>query len=178
MPPILTLSRAVNVCAAAIIVRDKQVLLVQEQKGQIAGRWNMPGGKVESEETATEAIVREVWEETGYRVQPFAIGEVQYLPWPDRPGVTICFVYWCIVAEEPRVNEEGNHPFPTRWVTREELVDLVNQGVFRNESAVKVVELALRGQRFPLEVIREAPHPGIPRYSGKRRQPQNRQRPR
>jgi mutator protein MutT len=168
MPAILSLSRAVNVCAAAIVVRDKQVLLVQEQKGQIAGRWNMPGGKVESEETATEAIVREVWEETGYRVQPFALGEVQYLPWPDRPGVTICFVYWCIVAEDPR-DEPENHPFPVRWVNREELKSLVAEGVFRNESAIKVVELALRGQRYPLEIVREAPHPGIPRTHRKPR---------
>ncbi len=33
-------------------------------------RWSMPGGGAELTETAEQTIVREVWEETGYTVEP------------------------------------------------------------------------------------------------------------
>jgi 8-oxo-dGTP pyrophosphatase MutT (NUDIX family) len=36
-------------------------------------RWVMPGGAVEPDETPTDTVVRELWEETGLWVEPLAI---------------------------------------------------------------------------------------------------------
>jgi ADP-ribose pyrophosphatase YjhB (NUDIX family) len=51
------------------IVRDarNRVLLVQQQDN---GVWSTPGGIVEMEDTPADAVVREVWEETGLFVHP------------------------------------------------------------------------------------------------------------
>lgn len=46
------------------IVRDGKVLLVQERTDQ---RWCLPGGWADVGETPSEMVVREVWEESGFR---------------------------------------------------------------------------------------------------------------
>lgn len=49
------------------VIRDDQILLVQER---VDGRWCMPGGWADVGETPSEMVVREVWEESGFRVKP------------------------------------------------------------------------------------------------------------
>ncbi len=57
------------VVAAALIDRDQRVLIAQRPPGKhMAGRWEFPGGKVASGETERQALVRELYEETGVRV--------------------------------------------------------------------------------------------------------------
>ena len=53
--------------AIAIVVNHKQQFLITRRKeGQhLAGKWEFPGGKVESKETIVSAMVRELKEEVG-----------------------------------------------------------------------------------------------------------------
>ncbi len=55
--------------AVAAVVRNEEgrVLL---QKRSDNGEWSLPGGSVEPGEAPAEAIIREVWEETGLHVLP------------------------------------------------------------------------------------------------------------
>ena len=48
---------------AAIILENDNVLIAQRQKGDFAGMWEFPGGKIESGETHEEALIREIHEE-------------------------------------------------------------------------------------------------------------------
>ncbi|MCB1362956.1 MAG: NUDIX hydrolase [Rhodobacteraceae bacterium] len=56
--------------AIAVLVRKGHVLLAQRTKMPDAGLWGFPGGHVEPGETAMEAAVRELFEETGVRAEP------------------------------------------------------------------------------------------------------------
>jgi ADP-ribose pyrophosphatase YjhB (NUDIX family) len=47
------------------VIRDGQILLVRERSD---GGWCMPGGWADVGEKPTEMVVREVWEESGFRV--------------------------------------------------------------------------------------------------------------
>lgn len=44
-----------------------RILLVRQRDG---GVWSTPGGVIEPNETPADAVVREVWEETGLHVRP------------------------------------------------------------------------------------------------------------
>ena len=60
-------ARAVTVteAASAVLFRDRCVLLVERGKGHSTGRWSLPGGHVERDETPEAAARRETREETG-----------------------------------------------------------------------------------------------------------------
>src|SRR5262245_56314746 len=49
---------------------EGRVLLVQHANG---GVWLLPGGAIDPDETPQDAVVREVWEETGLDVAPIAL---------------------------------------------------------------------------------------------------------
>lgn len=56
--------------AGAYIVRDEQLLLVEQQGPEDpAPSWALPGGRVHDGEFFTDALVREVYEETGLIVE-------------------------------------------------------------------------------------------------------------
>ena len=59
----------VDVVAAVITRSDGSFLLAQRPPGKVyAGYWEVPGGKIESGETALEALIREIREELGIEV--------------------------------------------------------------------------------------------------------------
>lgn len=57
-----------EIAVGAVVVRDRRLLLVRRGRGVGAGLWSLPGGRVESGETLTEAVRRELREETGLAV--------------------------------------------------------------------------------------------------------------
>jgi 8-oxo-dGTP diphosphatase len=60
--------------AAAVVVDHGQVLACRRRPGlSSAGRWEFPGGKVESGELPAEAVVRELHEELGVEVRATAV---------------------------------------------------------------------------------------------------------
>ena len=61
--------------AIAVVVRNDHVLLARRGKEPDAGLWGFPGGHVELGETALQAAVRELREETGVEAHPLG-----YLP--------------------------------------------------------------------------------------------------
>lgn len=58
----------VQIGANAIVERSGSVLLVKLSYGPREGRWALPGGLVEIDETPEEAAVRETAEETGFDI--------------------------------------------------------------------------------------------------------------
>ena len=61
---------ALRFVAAALIVRDREVLIGQRRADQPMGSlWEFPGGKIEPGESPQEALVRELSEELGIRAE-------------------------------------------------------------------------------------------------------------
>jgi ADP-ribose pyrophosphatase YjhB (NUDIX family) len=56
-----------------VVVRDGRALLIRRGKEPLYGRWVVPGGTVELGESLEDALVREMEEETGLRVEPVGI---------------------------------------------------------------------------------------------------------
>jgi ADP-ribose pyrophosphatase YjhB (NUDIX family) len=64
---------------------DERVLLVRERAD---GRWTLPGGWVDVNDAPSEAVAREIYEESGYRARPVKLAAlVDKNRHPHPPGV-------------------------------------------------------------------------------------------
>ena len=72
-----------RISAYPLVLRDKKILVI---KPRWSDRWELPGGGVEMGEKINEAMIRECYEETGYKIMaisdiPVYIGENDfYIP--------------------------------------------------------------------------------------------------
>jgi 8-oxo-dGTP diphosphatase len=111
---------------SAAIIRDGRVLVARRARGPALGVWTMPGGVVESGETLTEALKREITEETGMTIEPVALaGHREVVVRDDDKRVSRHFVILCFasrwISGEPRLNEELAE---ARWLRPAELARL------------------------------------------------------
>ncbi len=91
----------------AVIVRDGRVLCVQRGPlGSLPGKWEFPGGKVESGETPEQALTREIEEELGCSV---TVAEEVTTTTHEYDFATIGLTtFWCdIVRGEPHLTEHS-----------------------------------------------------------------------
>ena len=58
-----------KILVGGIIEQKGKYLLVQEAKEKCKGKWNIPAGHLEENETIIEGTKREILEETGYNVE-------------------------------------------------------------------------------------------------------------
>jgi 8-oxo-dGTP diphosphatase len=111
---------------SAVIVRNGEFLAVRRARPPMQGLFTLPGGGVEAGERLTEAVVREVREETGLTVEPVALAGHREVIGRDEAGrvqrhfVILAFAArW--IAGEPRLNEELSE---ARWMRPAALRDL------------------------------------------------------
>lgn len=71
--------------AYAVCARDGRLLLVRGTAPDAAGRWALPGGGVDHGEDPLGTVVREVGEETGYRLEVTALLGVDSLRTVGHP---------------------------------------------------------------------------------------------
>lgn len=79
----------------AVILGEGRVLLVERGREPLAGYWSLPGGVVETGERLEEALMREVFEETGLRVTADSIATVFERIMPDDAGT--CEYHYVLV---------------------------------------------------------------------------------
>ena len=67
---------------AALIVKDNKIFAAKRAYGFLKGKWELPGGKIETGETPEQAIVREIKEElaTEIKVNKFVTNVVYEYP--------------------------------------------------------------------------------------------------
>jgi ADP-ribose pyrophosphatase YjhB (NUDIX family) len=109
-------SQRPQLAVSAAIFREGKVLLVRRARSPGRGFHSLPGGRVESGETLTEALHREVREETGLVIEIIGLaGWREVLP--TQPGrghyMVMSFAARWIVGE-PVLNDELD---AFNWVT-------------------------------------------------------------
>lgn len=109
-----------QIVVAGAIIRRAMVLVAQRARPpELAGRWELPGGKVAPGETERDALARELAEELGLSVNDVAVG--------DRLGGDIALDRMTLRAYRVRLLDGEPHAHDHRavlWVAAAELPDV------------------------------------------------------
>jgi len=111
------------VVAGAICDRGRLLAARRSTPPELAGRWELPGGKLEPGESGEQALVRELREELGVEARP-----LERLPgeWPLKPGYVLQVWMVRLVSGEPVPLAEHDE---VRWLRPDEIdaVDWLDQ---------------------------------------------------
>src|SRR4051794_29068419 len=111
------------VVGAALLDNGRLLAARRSAPPELAGRWELPGGKTEPGETTRDALVRELREELGIEAEP-----VERVPgeWPLKPGYVLHVWTARILAGEPRPLQDHDE---LRWLApdRVDEVDWLDQ---------------------------------------------------
>ncbi|QXE34914.1 (deoxy)nucleoside triphosphate pyrophosphohydrolase [Streptomyces sp. GMY02] len=111
------------VVAGVLCDRGRLLAARRSAPPELAGRWELPGGKLEPGEAPEEALVRELREELGVETRP-----VERIPgeWPLKPGYVLQVWTARLLSGEPLPLEDHDE---LRWLGPDEIhtVDWLDQ---------------------------------------------------
>lgn len=139
-----------RVTVAAIIEENGRFLMVEEQD---AGQrvFNQPAGHLESGESLTDAVIREVREETARLFTPEALVGLYRWIHPQK-GLTFLRTTFCgRVTERNSDAELDPDIIDTRWMSRDELT--ARRESLRSPLVLRSIDDYLAGQRYPLSLL-------------------------
>jgi 8-oxo-dGTP diphosphatase len=113
VPPILGVG--------AIVVRDEALLMVRRAQEPARGLWSVPGGKVERAEYLSDAVRREVREETGLEIEVGDLAGFFEVIGDDDHYVIMDFLGTYEGDDPPRPGDDVDR---VRWVPLEEIAML------------------------------------------------------
>ena len=112
---------------------DYEILLIERKFPPYKGKWALPGGFVDMDETLDNAVSRELKEETGLEnidlEQLHTFGSLNR----DPRGRTVSVVYWGI-AERSKEAFAGDDAAKTRWFNIKDLPALA----FDHDEVIKM----------------------------------------
>ncbi|MFI9581353.1 (deoxy)nucleoside triphosphate pyrophosphohydrolase [Streptomyces sp. NPDC052236] len=112
------MSDRVVVVAGAVYDRGRLLAARRSAPEELAGRWELPGGKLEPGESPEQALVRELREELGVEAEP-----VQRIPgeWPLKPGYVLQVWTARLLSGELRALQDHDD---LRWLAPHETDDV------------------------------------------------------
>ena len=113
------MKKQIHVVGAVIIDEGLVLCARRGPSGSLAGMWEFPGGKIEVNETPTEALAREIREELDCEVR---VGkQVEYTAHDYDFGVVHLTTFYCdLVDGTPTTSEHSEH----RWLPPGRLAEL------------------------------------------------------
>ncbi|MET0867869.1 MAG: NUDIX domain-containing protein [Pseudorhodoplanes sp.] len=113
---------------SAAVIRAGKVLIIRRAAGLATGIYTLPGGVVEAGETLTQAVVREVREETAVQIEPVALaGYREMIQHDGEKKVSRHFVILCFAA---------------RWLSGEPVPELseISEAAWRHPDELQSLE--------------------------------------
>lgn len=102
------MKKCVLVAAAALMNKEKEILLAQRPKGRhMEGMWEFPGGKIENLESAEDALIRELYEELGIHVEAQNLTPLTFASHHYPDFYLLMPLYLCKKWEGEMVPREG-----------------------------------------------------------------------
>ena len=111
----------IKVVTGGILEKDGKFLLVQEKQKICEGKWNVPAGGLDENESLMEGAKREIYEETGCKVEITGVLEIVN---EILEGVNvICFFFDTEIIDE-NIKADAEEISNVKWFTYEEILNM------------------------------------------------------
>ena len=109
------------IIVGGVLEKEGKYLLVQEAQEKCYGKWNLPAGCLESNETLLEAAMREIKEESGLDVKLTGVCQLGNKKLED--DIFISIVFSTIVLSD-NIKFDSKEILDARWFSYEELLSM------------------------------------------------------
>ena len=110
-----------TIIVGGVVEKDGKFLLVQEAKENARGKWNIPSGHLDSNETICDGAKREIKEETGCNVELTGILQIGNMVLANDVFVSVIFSTKLI---EENIKYNTNEILDAKWFTYDELLNM------------------------------------------------------
>ena len=137
-----------TIVAEVYVKKDNKILMVQENKDGIKGKWNMPAGKLEDNESIIECAIRETKEETNINISIKGLISIQQISSLNNQLIILYFLGEFISGE---IKFNGKEISNVKWMSEEEILE--NKDNIRGKETIEdILSLAKKGY-IPLDRI-------------------------
>ena len=140
---------SIRVCGGGIIEKDGKYLLVQEQKEVCKGKWNIPSGGLEGNESVMDTAKREIFEESGCKVE--LTGVIDIINGIYEGVNVLAFVFDTKIIED-NIVANGKEISNVKWFTFDEIKKMKND--LRNDGyLLGIIKNKIDGKILPMDII-------------------------
>lgn len=112
------------IIVGGVIEKNGKFLLVQEAQERCRGKWNIPAGHLDPNETIFDGVKREVFEECGCKVELTGVLEVGNRVMTDNSWIGVIFSTNLIDED---IVFDKNEILDVKWFTYEEILSMKDE---------------------------------------------------
>jgi NADH pyrophosphatase NudC (nudix superfamily) len=139
-----------HIIVGGIVEKEGKILMVQEKKKFCYGKWNIPAGHLDPNETIIEGAIREIREETGCEVKATGVAIVANKVMPDDVLVEIIFSTK-LVNEDIKINPD--EILDVKWIDKEDILNNMDEELRDITFIKKPIMNIIDGKVASLDVI-------------------------
>ena len=139
-----------TIVAQVYVKKDNKILMVEENKEGIKGKWNMPAGKLEENESIIDAAIRETKEETNIDIDIKGLIAIQETI--SELG-QLLIIYFLGDYVSGRIKYDKKEITDVKWMTETEILSLDKKQIRGSETIKDILKLA-EEEIIPLDRIK------------------------
>lgn len=155
----MTVNNSPEITVAAVAERSGRFLTIEERvRGKLV--LNQPAGHLENNETLSEAVARECFEESGWRFEPDALCGIYTWQHPYKDVTVVRFAF-CGTAHSFDAGASLDEGIVRAlWLSPDELGKQSDR--LRSPMVMQAVHDFKAGRRFPLDMLTSVFNSGVP----------------
>jgi ADP-ribose pyrophosphatase YjhB (NUDIX family) len=140
-----------KIIVVGVAIEDNgKLLMVQEKKEKVYGKWNFPAGHLDENEKIIDGARRETKEETGYDVE--IIGVLPIVNPVNSEIIRITYLGKIVGGELSFDKEEL---LDVKWFSFEELLSMNKEELRSYEVNINILNSIIKKEIYSIEIIRD-----------------------
>lgn len=136
----------------AAIVRCADEFLYVEELDNNNYVLNQPAGHIEANESIIDAMKRELYEETGLKLEPEYLVGIYYFYSELNEKHYLRFCFYFQVENKPKCSPKDSDIIGTQWLTKAQLLD--KKRYWRSSIVGQCLDDYFTGEKIPLSAIK------------------------